>query len=51
VTTHVEEDVEEEEHSSIVGGMQTGTTTLKINLEFPQIIRNLPEDPAISILG
>jgi hypothetical protein len=33
---HVGEDVEKEEHSSIAGGMQIGTTTLEINLEGPQ---------------
>jgi hypothetical protein len=35
VTADVGEDVEKEEHSSIVGGLQSGTTTLEINLEVP----------------
>jgi hypothetical protein len=30
--THVGEDVEKEEHSLLLVGLQTGTTTLKINL-------------------
>jgi hypothetical protein len=33
--THVGEDVEKEEHSSIVVRLQTDTTTLEINLEVP----------------
>ena len=33
-------------------GLQTGTTTLEINLEVPQKIEiDLPEYPAISLLG
>ena len=33
-------------------GLQTGTTTLKINLEFPQKLEiHIPEDPTISLLG
>jgi hypothetical protein len=34
-------------------GLQTGTTTLEINLEVPQKSRNrsLPEDPVIPLLG
>jgi hypothetical protein len=40
VKTHVGEDVEKEEHSSIAGGMQTDATTMGINLEVPQKIGN-----------
>jgi len=40
------EDVEKEEHSSIVGGIASWYNTLGINLE---II--LPADPAIPLLG
>jgi hypothetical protein len=33
-------------------GLQTGTTTLEINLEVPQKLEiDLPEDPAIILLG
>ena len=33
-------------------GLQTDSTTLEINLEFPQKIRtDLPKDPAIPLLG
>jgi hypothetical protein len=39
-TTHVREEVEKEEHSSMLLGLQTGTTTLEINLEVPQKIGN-----------
>jgi len=38
VTTDADEDVEKEEHSSIVGGIAAVTTTLKISLEVPQKI-------------
>ena len=56
MTAHAGEDVEKKEHSSIGGGiafldsvsknfieevgLQTGTTTLEINLEVPQKIGN-----------
>jgi hypothetical protein len=40
VTTHVGEDVEKEENSSIAGGISNCTTTLEINLEVPQKIGN-----------
>jgi hypothetical protein len=40
VTAHVGKDVEKEEHSSITVELQTGTTTLEINLKFPQKIEN-----------
>ena len=40
MTTNVGEDVEEEEHSSIAGGLQMGKITLEINLEVPQKIIN-----------
>jgi hypothetical protein len=40
VTTHVSKNVEKEEHFSISDGLQTGTTTLGINLEVPQKIGN-----------
>jgi len=33
VTADAGEDVEKEEHSSIVGGLQSGTITLEISLE------------------
>ena len=36
VTTHVGEDVEKEDHSSLLVGLQTGTNTLEINLEVSQ---------------
>jgi hypothetical protein len=35
VTTDTGEDVEKEEHFSIVGGIASGTTTLKISLVVP----------------
>ena len=38
VTTDAIEDVEKEEHSSIAGGLQAGTTTLEISLAVPQKI-------------
>jgi hypothetical protein len=40
VTAHVAEDVEEEEHSSIAGGIANWTTTLEISLVVPQKIGN-----------
>jgi hypothetical protein len=40
VIIQVGEDVEKEEHSSIVVLLKSGTTTLEINLEVPQKIRN-----------
>jgi hypothetical protein len=40
MTTLVDEEVEKEGHSSIAVGLQTGTTTLEINLEVPQKIGN-----------
>jgi hypothetical protein len=40
VTTHVGEDLEKEEHSSIAGGIATWYTTLEIDLEFPQKFGN-----------
>jgi hypothetical protein len=39
VITHVEEDVEKEEHASIAGEI-ADTTTLEINLKVPQKIAN-----------
>jgi hypothetical protein len=42
----IDKDVEKEEHSSIAGGIANWHTTLEINLEI-----DLPEDPAISLLG
>ncbi|KAL6085629.1 hypothetical protein STEG23_020222 [Scotinomys teguina] len=39
-TVHVGEDVEQEEHSSTVGGMQIGTTTLESSMANPQKIGN-----------
>jgi hypothetical protein len=36
--TDAGEDVEKKEHSSIVGGLQAGTTTLEISLVVPQKI-------------
>jgi len=50
VTTDTGEDVEKEEHSSIVVGLQAGTTTLEISLVFPQKIK-LPEEPPIPLLA
>jgi hypothetical protein len=38
VTTHVGEDVEKNEQNPLLVGLQTGTTTLEINLEVPQKI-------------
>jgi hypothetical protein len=40
VIAHVGKDVEKEEHSSILVALQICTTTLEINLEVPQKIRN-----------
>jgi hypothetical protein len=40
VTTHVGKDMEKEEHSPMLVGLQTGRTTLEINLEVPQKIGN-----------
>jgi hypothetical protein len=40
VTTHVGKDVEKEEHSSMLVGLQIGTITLEINMEVPQKIGN-----------
>jgi hypothetical protein len=41
VTTHVGEEMEKEEHSSIAGGIAKWYNgTLEINLEAPQIIGN-----------
>ena len=52
VTAHAGEDVEQEEHSSIVGGVQTYTTTLKINLEITHKLGIvLPQDTTIPFLG
>jgi hypothetical protein len=52
VTADAGEDVEKEEHASIAGGLQAGTTTLEISLAVPQQIGHiLPEDPAIPLLG
>jgi hypothetical protein len=45
--TDAGEDVEKKEHSSIVGGLQAGTTTLEISLVVPQKIGRItiyPED-------
>jgi hypothetical protein len=36
VTEDAGADVEKEKHSSIAGGLQTGTTTLEISLSVPQ---------------
>ena len=48
MTVDAGQDVEKEEHSSIAGGLQTGTTTLEISLAVPQKIGIvLSEDPAI----
>jgi hypothetical protein len=41
VTAHVE-DVEKDEHSPLLVGLQTGTTTLENNLAIPQKIENKP---------
>jgi hypothetical protein len=38
VTAGAGEDVEKEEHSSIVGGLQASTTPLEISLAVPQKI-------------
>jgi hypothetical protein len=52
MTANVSEDVEKEEHSPIVGGLQADTTTLEISLAVPQKIEIiLPEDPEIPLLG
>ena len=40
MTIHVGEDLEKEEHSPFLVGLQTDTTTLEINLEVPQKIGN-----------
>jgi hypothetical protein len=37
-STDAGEDVEKDEHSSIVGGLQAGTTTLEISVAVPQKI-------------
>jgi len=38
--------------SALLVGLQTGTTSLKIRLKFPQKIgHNMIEDPAIPLLG
>jgi len=49
VTTHVGKDVKRDT-PSLLGGLQTGATTLKINSEVPQKI-DLPKDPEIPLLG
>jgi hypothetical protein len=49
VTADAGKDVEKEEHSSIVSGIASGTTTLKISFAVPQKIGL--EDPAIPLLG
>jgi hypothetical protein len=37
---------------TLLMGLQTGTTTLEINVEVPQILKkDLPENPAIPLLG
>jgi hypothetical protein len=38
VTADAGKDVEKEEHSSIFGGIEAGTTTLEISLVIPQKI-------------
>ena len=40
VAAHVGKDVEKEDHSSMLVGLQIGPTTLEINLEVPQKIGN-----------
>jgi hypothetical protein len=52
MTANVSEDVEKEEHSPIVGGLQADTTTLEISLAVPQKIEHsIPENPAIPLLS
>jgi hypothetical protein len=52
VTVPSRQDVETEKHSSIVVGMQAGTTTLEICLMVPQkIVNSLSEDPTILFLN
>jgi hypothetical protein len=52
VSADAGKDVEKEEHSSLLVGLQTGTTTLEISLAVPQKLEIvLPEDPAIPPLG
>jgi hypothetical protein len=44
--------MEKEEHSSLLVGLQAGTTTLEISLVVPQKIAVvIPEDPTIPLLG
>jgi hypothetical protein len=49
VTADAGEDVEKEEHSPLLVGVQAGTTLLEISLAVPQKIG--PEDTAIPLLG
>ena len=52
MTAEAGEDVEKEDHSSIVVGLQACTITLEISLAVPQKIgHSTTEDPAIPILG
>jgi hypothetical protein len=41
VTTHIGEDVEKNNTPPMLVGLQTGTTTLEINLEVPHKIGNI----------
>ncbi|KAL6086082.1 hypothetical protein STEG23_032675, partial [Scotinomys teguina] len=51
-TVHVGEDVEQEEHSPLLVGMQIGTTTLESSMANSQKIGNHSSpDPAIPLLG
>ena len=40
MTVHIGKNVEKEDTPSLLVGLQTGTTTLEINLELPQKIGN-----------
>ena len=52
MTAHIGEDVEKEEYFPILVGLQTGTTTLEINLDILRKLEiELPEDPTIPFLG
>jgi hypothetical protein len=44
-------DVEKEEHSSIAGGIQAGTTTLDISLAVPQKIGHCTSGIIVSLIA
>ena len=45
------EDVEKEEHSSLLVGLQAGTTTLEVWLFLRKLGMTLLQDPAVPLLG